>query len=238
VDAAAVLFESIRPLPQPAAGQADIRPPYHRLPGRVIVEAAKLAGEDGEPLLPSVAAETIVVDHGKIYLSEHLISACARLGISIQPGRVCQATGKGPLERWFRPLGVQLLAALPGSKGPDVYRRGKNPERQAFYFLDELETIIRRWAAHQFTGSPMPAYACRRCRPGTIPAGDVRSWHRASRAPAGPRPPPQPAAGEAPQPLPAAGSDDGRPGEPGVPFPAEVPGDDPGDFYADAMETV
>jgi transposase InsO family protein len=154
VDAAAVLFESIRPLPDPAAGWADVRPPYHGLPGQVIVEAAKLADEDGEPLLPSVAAETIVVDHGKIYLSEHLISACARLGISIQPGRVYQATDKGPLERWFRTLGEQLLAALPGYKGPDVYRRGKNPEQHAFYFLDELETIIRQWTADCYHRQP------------------------------------------------------------------------------------
>jgi transposase InsO family protein len=147
VDAAAVLFESVRPLPESGAGQADIRPPYHGLPGHVVIDAAKLADSDGEPLLPSVAAETIVVDRGKIYLSEHLMSACARLGISIQPGRVYQATDKGPLERWFRTLGEQLLAALPGYKGPDVYRRGKNPEQQAFYFLDELESIIRRWTA-------------------------------------------------------------------------------------------
>ena len=34
VDAAAVLFESVRPLPEPAAGWADVRPPYHGLPGR------------------------------------------------------------------------------------------------------------------------------------------------------------------------------------------------------------
>jgi hypothetical protein len=33
-----------------------------------------LAMEDGEPLLPSVATEAIVVDRGKIYLSEHLMS--------------------------------------------------------------------------------------------------------------------------------------------------------------------
>ncbi len=147
VDAAAVLFESIRPLPEPAAGWVDTRPPYHGLPGKVIVDAAKLADEDGEPLLPSVAAETIVVDHGKIYLSEHLMSACARLGISVQPARVYQATDKGALERWFRTLGEQLLVALPGYKGPDVFRRGKNAEQQAFYFLGELETILRRWTA-------------------------------------------------------------------------------------------
>jgi hypothetical protein len=55
--------------------------------------------------------------------------------------------GKEPLERWFRTLGEQLLAALPGYKGPDVYRRGKDPEQQAFYFLSELEQIVRRWTA-------------------------------------------------------------------------------------------
>ena len=148
VDAAAVLFESVKPLPEPGAGQPDARLPYHGLPGRVVIDAARLAGEDGEPLLPSVAAETIVVDHGRIYLSEHLMSACARLGISVQPARVYQATDKGPLERWFRTLGEQLLAALPGYKGPDVYRRGKAPEQEAFYFLSELEAIIRQWTAN------------------------------------------------------------------------------------------
>lgn len=92
VDAAAVLFESVRPLPEPSAGQAGDWPPYHGLPASVIVDAGNLADEDGRPLLPSVAAETIVVDHGKIFLSEHLMSACARLGISVQPARVYQAT--------------------------------------------------------------------------------------------------------------------------------------------------
>jgi hypothetical protein len=62
--------------------------------------------------------------------------------------------GKGPLERWFRTLGEQLLAALPGYKGPDVYRRGKNPEQQAFYFLHELEQIVRRWTADCYHRQP------------------------------------------------------------------------------------
>ena len=154
VDAAAVLFESVKPLPGPAGGQDPGRPPYHGLPTGVVVDTGKLADEDGTPLLPSVAAETVLVDHGRIYLSEHLMSACARLGISVQPARVYQATDKGPLERWFRTLGEQLLAALPGYKGPDVYRRGKDPEQQAFYFLGELEQIVRRWTADCYHRQP------------------------------------------------------------------------------------
>jgi hypothetical protein len=37
--------------------------------------------------------------------------------------------------------------ALPGYKGPDLHSRGVNPEGDAFYFLDELEAIIREWIA-------------------------------------------------------------------------------------------
>ena len=190
VDAAAVLFESVRPLPEPAAGWADVRPPYHGLPGQVVIDAARLATEDGEPLLPSVAAETVLVDHGKIYLSEHLMSACARLGISVQPARVYQATDKAALERFFRTLREQLLAALPGYKGPDVYRRGKNPEQQAFYFLHELEQIVR-----QLDRRVLPPAAARRSAPArgagpsAVSPGDVRPRRRPRGLPAGPGPP-------------------------------------------------
>ena len=56
IDAAAVLFESVRPLPDPAAGWADVRPPYHGLPGQVVISPGKLADAGGTPLPPSVAA--------------------------------------------------------------------------------------------------------------------------------------------------------------------------------------
>ncbi len=112
-----------------------------------MVDADLLADKDGRPLLPSVAPETVVVDHGKIYVSEHLTSVCARLGISIQPARPYTPTDKAPVERFFRTLGEGLLQALPGYKGPDVHSRGYDVEQQAFYFLNELEQIIREWVA-------------------------------------------------------------------------------------------
>ena len=127
VDAAAVLFESARPLPGLAGGHDDGRPPYHGLPAGVVVDAARLATEGGEPLLPSVAAETIVVDHGKIYLSEHLMSACARLGISVQPapglpghrqgasGTLVPDPGRAAAGRAAR---IQRPRRLPARQGP------------------------------------------------------------------------------------------------------------------------
>lgn len=44
-----------------------------------------------------MAAETVVVDHGKIYLSEHLMAVCERLGISVQPARPLTPTDKAAI---------------------------------------------------------------------------------------------------------------------------------------------
>lgn len=59
--------------------------------------------------------------------------------------------GKSPVERFFRTLGEGLLGALPGYKGPDVFSRGKDCELDAFFYLGELEAIIREWVAVVFT---------------------------------------------------------------------------------------
>jgi hypothetical protein len=43
---------------------------------------------------PVCAPETLVVDHGKVFLSAHVISVCTRLGISIQPAQPHKPTDK------------------------------------------------------------------------------------------------------------------------------------------------
>ncbi|WP_232661235.1 Mu transposase C-terminal domain-containing protein [Pseudonocardia sp. TRM90224] len=145
VDVAAVLYESFRPRP---AGQGWPRHavwPEHGIPRSVLVDVDAV---DGPGLAsPALVPETLIVDHGKVYVSEHLTSVCARMGISIQPARLRTGRDKGPVERFFRTLREDLLQALPGYKGPDIYSRGENPENDAFFFLDELEAIIREWVA-------------------------------------------------------------------------------------------
>lgn len=148
VDAADVLYQSFRPKPAGEDWPDWARWPDHGVPRSVLVEQEAIEnpaapGRSG----PAIAPETIVVDHGKIYLSEHLNSVCQRMGISIQPARLRTGRDKGPVERFFRTLREDLLQMLPGYKGPDVHSRGVNPESEAFFFLDELEAIIREWVA-------------------------------------------------------------------------------------------
>ncbi|MET8337817.1 hypothetical protein [Streptosporangium canum] len=142
VDVAGVLFETVRPRVVATDGGEPL--PYCGVPSTVVVDAEKLVDKDGQPLLPTVAAETIIFDHGKVYLSNHIQSVCAKLDISLQPARPYTPTDK-PVERWFKTLNEGLLAALPGYKGSDVHSRGEKVEGEAFFFLDELEAVIREW---------------------------------------------------------------------------------------------
>ncbi len=151
-DIAGVLFETVRPHVSETPEQRRQELPYAGVPSNLIVIADD--ADVGERLIiRGVAAETIVIDHGRCYLSDHVMSVCMRLGISIQPVRPYQGSDKGPLERWFRTL-TGLLENLVGYKGPDIYSRGANPEGEAFYYIHELEEMMRQWIAEIYHVRP------------------------------------------------------------------------------------
>jgi transposase InsO family protein len=147
-DAAAVLYQAFRPPPADDTWPAHAVWPEHGIPRAVLVDVEAIERPDTRGRSgPAIVPETIVVDHGKIYISEHLTSTCERMGISIQPARLRTGRDKGPVERFFRTIREDLLQALPGYKGPDVHSRGLDVESEAFFYLDELEAIIREWTA-------------------------------------------------------------------------------------------
>ena len=154
IDAAAVLYQSFRPVPAGRDWPAEAVWPPHGVPRSVLVEADALDLASVFAANPAVVPETLVVDHGKIYVGEHLTSACRRLGISIQPARVRVAHDKGPVERFFRTVREGFLLELPGYKGPDLYSRGVSPEREAVFFIDELEALLREWIAAVYHRRP------------------------------------------------------------------------------------
>jgi transposase InsO family protein len=86
IDAASVLFQSFRPRPAAAHWPRHAVWPEHGIPRSVLINVEQFEGPG--LATPPVVPETIVVDHGKIYVSEHLTSVCARMGISIQPARL------------------------------------------------------------------------------------------------------------------------------------------------------
>jgi transposase InsO family protein len=144
VDVAGVLYDSMVPRLAPDSWPADAHWAYRGIPRHLV-----FTENQPEPLagVPLCAPETIVIDHGKAFLSAHVISVCTRLGISIQPARPRTPTDKPTVERFFKTLREGLIQYLPAYKGPDVYSRGERIEDQAFLFIHELEDIIREWTA-------------------------------------------------------------------------------------------
>lgn len=143
-DVANVLYQCVTPQPN---GDDDGTWPFHGVPRNILMATEEPDGISQERVagMPACLPEAIVVDHGRVYLSDHIIAACARLGISIQPATPYKPTDKPTIERFFKTLREGLLQHLPGYKGPDVYNRGKDVEDQAFYYVAELEQIIREW---------------------------------------------------------------------------------------------
>ncbi|MFI7611405.1 hypothetical protein ACIBP6_09320 [Nonomuraea terrae] len=155
VDVSGVLYQVFRPRPAGKDWPPHAVWPEHGLPRGVLVDRDAFTSTPSRSgaIAPRVP-ETIVIDHGKVFLSAHVTSVCRRLGISIQPARLRTGRDKGPLERFFRTLRQGLLERLPGYKGPDVYSRGLDPEGQAFLFLDELEARIATWIATVYHHRP------------------------------------------------------------------------------------
>jgi transposase InsO family protein len=133
VDAAAVLYQAYRPRPAGTDWPAHTVWPEHGVRRSVLLDADAIEGSIRTAAGPAIVPETIVVDHGKIYVSEHLTGVYQRMGISIQPARLRTGRDKGPVERFFRTLRDSLLQLLPGYKGPDVHSRGIDPESEAFF---------------------------------------------------------------------------------------------------------
>lgn len=147
VDAAAMLYQVFRPPPAPPSWPDYAVWPHHGVPSVVCIDPDHLVTAERGASGPALVPETIVIDHGKIFVSEHLNSVCQRFGISIQPARIREGRDKGPLERFFRTVREGLLQYLPGYKGPDINSRGLDVEGHAFFYLDQLEAIVREWVA-------------------------------------------------------------------------------------------
>ena len=142
VDVAGVLFQAIAPRPAPRDWPEEACWAYHGVPQQLV-----FTGEGRLPGVPACPPETLVIDHGKAFLSAHVISVCTRLGISIQPAQPKKPTDKPTCERFFKTLREGLIQHLPAYKGPDIYSRGEHVEDAAFLFTHELEDVITEWVA-------------------------------------------------------------------------------------------
>lgn len=183
VDAAVLLAKMMVPEPMrpgwdKALAMSASRIPYKRLADideRIELAAAK----------PVIIPDTVVIDHGRVFLSEVFLRAAGTLGISVQPAHQLTPTDKATIERAFGSINTLFCQHVVGYTGRDVTRRGSDLGSQNLWSLADLQELLDEWVIagwqckpheglrHPFTPdrpcSPNDAYAALVAAAGYVP---------------------------------------------------------------------
>ena len=96
----------------------------------------------------------ILVDQGLEFVGTSFEDVCADLGISIRIAPVRTPEYKGQIERFFGTANSQAFHRLQGSvpgKPQQLQSLGINPEKDAIFFLSELEALINKWVVDVYS---------------------------------------------------------------------------------------
>jgi putative transposase len=131
VDASLLLARTLIPEPMRPGWSTALRMSASRLPHARLLDAdARLEAAAAKPV---IVPETIVIDHGRVFVSEVFTRACAKLGISVQPARKGTPTDKPIVERQFSSIGTLFCQHVAGYTDEPLWS------------LPELQDLLDEW---------------------------------------------------------------------------------------------
>ena len=143
VDAALLLARALTPEPMRPGWADALRMSRSVLPHRrLAVIDQRLEHAAARPV---IVPETIVCDHGMVYMSQAFRSACRALGISFQPSHKGSPWEKGAVERSLGSVATLFAQHAAGYVGSSVERRGRNAEQDAAWSILELQDLLDEW---------------------------------------------------------------------------------------------
>ena len=152
VDAALLLARALTPEPMRPGWADALRMSRSVLPHR------RLTGIDQRlehaAARPVIVPETIVCDHGMVYMSQAFRSACRALGISFQPSHKGSPWEKGAVERSLGSVATLFAQHAAGYVGSSVEQRGKNAEQDAAWSITELQDLLDEWIVAVWQNRP------------------------------------------------------------------------------------
>jgi hypothetical protein len=143
VDAAVLLAKVMVPEPMRPGWDQVLAMSVSRIPFRrlaTIDERIELAAAK-----PTIIPDTVVIDHGRAFLSEVFLRAAGTLGISVQPAHQLTPTDKATIERTFGSINTLFCQHVAGYTGRDVTRRGSAVESQDLWSLADLQELLDEW---------------------------------------------------------------------------------------------
>ncbi len=152
VDAALLLARSLTPEPMRPGWADALRMSRSVLPHRRLTEIDQRL--ESAAAMPVIVPETIVCDHGMVYMSQAFRNACRAMGISLQPSHEGSPWEKGTVETSFSALASLFAQYVAGHVGSSVERRGKNAEQGAVWSMVELQALLDEWLVSSWQTRP------------------------------------------------------------------------------------
>jgi len=143
VDASVLLARTVTPEPMRPGWAQALAMSRSALPYRRLLDIdARLEHAAARPV---IIPETIVVDHGKVFVSRNFRASCNFLGINFQPAHEGSGWEKGHIERMLGSVASLFAQFVAGYAGSSVERRGRHVERQAAWPVLELQDLLDEW---------------------------------------------------------------------------------------------
>jgi transposase InsO family protein len=143
VDASVLLARALTPEPMrpgwpTSLAMAHSVLPYDRLLG--IDERLEHAAAR-----PVIVPDTIVIDHGSVFVSDSFRASCRHLGISIQPAHLATGSDKPHIEKMFSSFGTLFCQFAAGYLGRNADRRGRKVEGRPLWSLMQMQDLLDEW---------------------------------------------------------------------------------------------
>jgi hypothetical protein len=142
-DASALLARSVTPEPMRPGWSEALSMGRSALPHRRLLALDERL--DHAAARPVIIPETIVCDHGKVFISQNFRASCRFLGINLQPAHKGTPTDKGTIERTLGSVATLFAQFVSGYTGSTTDRRGRGLEEGPLWSLPELQDLLDEW---------------------------------------------------------------------------------------------
>ncbi|WP_328374574.1 DDE-type integrase/transposase/recombinase (plasmid) [Streptomyces sp. NBC_00440] len=143
VDAALLLAEMAVPHPARPTWPTSLHLSRAEVPFERMLSLDKRL--EGAAARPVIVPETIVVDRGKIYLSQGFVAACETLGVNVQPAPPRRPQAKAVVERTFGSINDLFCQHVAGHTGSNPQRRGSKTAAEARWTIGQLQDFLDEW---------------------------------------------------------------------------------------------
>ena len=143
VDASVLLARTVTPEPMRPGWPEAMKMSASALPFRRMLSIDERL--EHAAARPVIIPQVIVVDHGKVFVSESFKASCAFLGISFQPARKATGTDKPHIERTLGSVATMFAQYVSGYTGRSPEFRGRGIEENAVWSLPELQDLLDQW---------------------------------------------------------------------------------------------